>query len=106
MATKKKPTADEQIDKAPPDSSAKPTDVVEVDWGKGFIEHKDAVVRGKSIKVPIPFNVRRAMGGTQTKGRYDKVRLKLNGQEVRVGERRFHKAPSEDLPSLTFDTAD
>ena len=103
MVTKKKPIADEQISKAPPDSSPKPKATVEVDWGKGFVVHHDAVVSGKNIKVPIPFNVRRATGGSQTKARYDHVRVKLNEQEVRIGERRFHKAPSETLPSLTFE---
>jgi hypothetical protein len=94
MATTKKPTAD---------PSPKPSALVEVDWGKGFIEHKNAVVNGNSIKVPIPFNARRASGGSQTSNRYAHVRVKLNAEEVRIGERLFHKAPSETDPSLTFE---
>jgi len=102
MATKKKSTvADvpEPTPKTPPNGKAK----VEVDWGKGFTEHHDAVVTGNSIKVPIPFSARRALGGSQTKSRYDHVRVKLDGKDVSLGERRFHKAPSEDLPSLTLE---
>jgi hypothetical protein len=94
MATTKKSTAE---------PSPKPSAVVEVDWGKGFIEHKNAVVSGDSIKVPIPFNARRALGGSQTKDRYDHIRVKLNAEEVRIGERRFYKARSESDPSLTFE---
>ena len=102
MATKKKQTADEPISKNAPEPGPKPSVLVEVDWGKGFVEHKDAVVNGDSIKVPIPFTARRASGGSQTKNRYAHVRVKLNAEEVRIGERRFHKAPSETDPSLTF----
>jgi hypothetical protein len=132
MATKKKPTADELVSKKAPDAkkpsdvkkapdAKKPSDVkkapdakkpsepspkdsplVEVDWGKGFIEHKNAVVTGDTIQVPIPFNARRALGGT-TKGRYAHVRVKLNAEEIRIGDRVFHKAPSETDPTLTFE---
>lgn len=102
MATKKK-SADEAIDKTPPDSNPKPKASVEVDWGKGFVVHNDAVVSDGSIKVPVPLRARHALGQSQTKGRYDRIKVKLDGQEVRIGERRYHKGPSDGQPSLTFE---
>jgi len=103
MATKKKPTAEAPTPKPAPESTPKAKQAVEVDWGKGFVEHNDAVVTGNSIKVPIPLRARHALGQSQTKGRYDRIKLKVNGQEARVGERRYHKGPSDGQPSLTFD---
>lgn len=102
MATKKK-QADEAAPKTAPEASPKPKATVEVDWGRGFAEHNDAVVTGTSIKVPIPLRVRHALGQAQTRGRYDRIRVKLNGEEVRVGERRYHKASKDSDPSLTFE---
>lgn len=103
MATKKKPTADAAIAKTPTDSTPKPKPSIEVDWGKGFVEHHDAVVSDKSIKVPVPLRVRQTLGQSQSRDRYDRIKVKMNGQEVRIGERRFHRASSESEPSLTFE---
>lgn len=103
MATKKKQTVDEPVAKAPSESNAKPKAAVEVDWGKGFVVHNDAVVSEGSIKVPVPLRARHALGQSQTKGRYDRIQVKLNGQAVRIGERRYHKGPSDGQPSLTFE---
>jgi len=102
MATKKK-SADEATTKTPTDSNPKPKASVEVDWGKGFVVHNDAVVSEGSIKVPVPLRVRHALGQSQTKGRYDRIKVKLDGQDVRIGERRYHKGPSDGQPSLTFE---
>ncbi len=101
MATKK--TADKAPVKTPTESNPKPKATVEVDWGKGFVEHNDAVVSGSSIKVPVPLRARHALGQTQSRDRYDRIRVKLNGDEVRIAERRYHKASSEKEPSLTFE---
>lgn len=107
MATKKKPTAEESIAKPPTESNPKPAKAsVEVDWGKGFVEHNDAVVSGDTIKVPVPLRVRQTLGQSQSRDRYDRIRVKLNGDEVRIAERRYHnKASSEGQPSLTFELA-
>jgi hypothetical protein len=107
MATKKKPTADEAIAKTPTESNAKPKATVEVDWGKGFVVHHDAVVSDDTIKVPVPLRVRQTLGQSQSKDRYDRIRVKLNGDEVRIAERRYYnKASSEGQPSLTFELAE
>jgi hypothetical protein len=108
--TAEKPTAAEAAAKtpaakAPTESSAKPKATVEVDWGKGFVPHNDAVVSGNSIKVPVPLRVRQTLGQSQSKDRYDRIRVKLNGEEVRIAERRYYKT-SEAQPSLTFTLAD
>lgn len=105
MATKKKPTAGEAIVKTPTENSPTPKAAVEVDWGKGFVEHNDAVVSGSTIKVPVPLRARHALGQSQSRDRYARIRLKLNGDEVRIAERRYHKASSEAQPSLTFELA-
>jgi hypothetical protein len=101
----KKATAEKPAAKAPTESSAKPKATVEVDWGKGFVPHNDAVVSGNSIKVPVPLRVRQTLGQSQSKDRYDRIRVKLNGEEVRIAERRYYKT-SEAQPSLTFTLAD
>jgi hypothetical protein len=106
MPTKKKPKADEAIAKAPVESTPKPKATVEVDWGKGFVEHNDAVVSGRTIKVPVPLRARHALGQSQSRDRYDRIRVKLNGDEVRVAERRYYKGSSEGQPSLTFEVAE
>jgi hypothetical protein len=100
-----KPAAKAPAAKAPTESSAKPKATVEVDWGKGFVPHNDAVVSGNSIKVPVPLRVRQTLGQSQSKDRYDRIRVKLNGEEVRIAERRYYKT-SEAQPSLTFTLAD
>jgi hypothetical protein len=105
MATKKKPTADATVPKTTTESSEKPKATVEVDWGKGFVPHNDAVVSGDTIKVPVPLRVRQTLGQSQSRDRYDRIRVKLNGDEVRIAERRYYKASSEAQPSLTFELA-
>jgi hypothetical protein len=103
MATKKKPKADAPVAKPPTESTPKPKATVEVDWGKGFVVHNDAVVSGGTIKVPVPLRARHALGQSQSRDRYDRIRVKLNGEEVRIAERRYYKASSEAQPSLTFE---
>lgn len=105
MATKKKPKAEESIAKPTTTNEPKPKATVEVDWGKGFVEHNDAVVSGDTIKVPVPLRVRQTLGQSQSRDRYDRIRVKLNGDEVRIAERRYYKASSEAQPSLTFELA-
>ena len=103
MVTKKQTTADEAASKTPLESTPKPKASIEVDWGKGFVAHNDAVVTGNSIRVPVPQRVRHALGQSQTRGRYDRIKVKMNGEEVRISDRRYHKASSDSQPSLTFD---
>lgn len=120
MPTKKKPTASEPIAKTPPAktppaktppastaSAPKPKATIEVDWGKGFVVHHDAVVSENSIKVPVPLRVRQTLGQSQSKTRYDRIKVKRDGQEVRIGERRYHTKGHEDgQPSLTFEVVE
>lgn len=104
MATKKKkPTAEKAVVEAPPEKPPEPKASIEVDWGRGFVAHFDAVVSGSSIKVPVPLRVRHALGQAQTKGRYDRIRVKRDGQELRIGRRTYYKDHSDAQPSLTFE---
>ena len=88
------------------ESDSKPKPTVEVDWGKGFVVHHDAVVSGSTIRVPVPLRARHALGQSQSRDRYDRIRVKLNGDELRIAERRYYKGSSEGQPSLTFEVAD